>query len=196
MLSRRELVGKLATGAAGAAVALTAISGRSSAAVSSPEGSAEEGSGRSPAPQGVAPETAAALESPKVVAVAPPVEMLRPLTIGSALGHGWRIAGLSGVADGSCVLTLANERGRENRIHICSNDGRPQGLVYTNRFDLVVMNGGQGDLPTEEGFAHAVAEVAHVLAANEDVPSNLVAELQSHTERLRLYSGPADRKLL
>ena len=65
------------------------------------------------------------------------------------------------------MLTLANQRGRTQRVHVCRNDGRPQGLVYTKRLDLVVMNGGGADLPTEESFAQAVAEVAHVLAANE-----------------------------
>ena len=46
--------------------------------------------------------------------------------------------------DGSCVLTLQNARGRAHRVHLCRNDGQPQGLVYTRRFDLVVMNGGAG----------------------------------------------------
>jgi hypothetical protein len=177
---------------------LTAISGRSKAAITHGEDNAHEGSGPSQAPQNGAPETATRVDPPAVSVAPPPVEVLRPLTIGSVVGQGWRIANLSGVEDGSCVLTLANERGREYRVHVCSNDGRPQGLVYTKRFDLVVMNGGQGDLPTEEGFAQAVAEVAHALAANEHALENpsLVAELKSHEERVRLYTGPADRKLL
>jgi hypothetical protein len=100
---------------------------------------------------------------------------------------------LSGAVDGVCVLTLRNERGREHRVHLCRNDGQPQGLVYTNRLDLVVMNGGQGDLPTEEGLAQAVAEVAHVLAANER--ASVVAELLPQRERVRLYGSPVDRRL-
>jgi hypothetical protein len=62
-------------------------------------------------------------------------------------------------------------------------------LVYTRRFDLVVMNGGRGDLPTEEGFARAVAELGHVLATNENDPrqGTLVASLLPQAERLRRF---------
>ena len=48
-------------------------------------------------------------------------------------------------------------------MHLCRNDGRPHGLVYTKELDLVVMNGGASDLPTEESFAQAVAEVGEVV---------------------------------
>jgi hypothetical protein len=88
-------------------------------------------------------------------------------------------------------LTLENERGRAHRVHICRNDGRPQGLVYTKRFDLVVMNGGQGDLPTEEGFARAVAEVAHVLAANERGWQQEPVALLPHAERVQRFADAA-----
>jgi hypothetical protein len=127
----------------------------------------------------------------------PPWELVRPLAIGSVVAHGWRVAELSGVADGSCVLTLRNARGRAYRVHLCRNDGRPQGLVHTQRFDLVVMNGGQGDLPTEEGLAQAVAQVAHVLAANEGGRQQepVVTALLPHAERLRQFAGPVDRRL-
>src|SRR5262249_53141294 len=97
----------------------------------------------------------------------PPWALVRPLALGAEVAHGWRVSGLTGVVDGVCVLTLENARGRVHRVHLCRNDGRPQGLVFTDRFDLVVMNGGQGDLPTEEGLAQAVAKVAPVLAGNE-----------------------------
>ena len=52
------------------------------------------------------------------------------------------------------------------------------------------MNGGQGDLPTDEGVAQAVAAVAHVLAANEGKPQNAphVAALLPHAERLRRFA--------
>ncbi|MBI3786592.1 MAG: hypothetical protein HY270_24645 [Deltaproteobacteria bacterium] len=128
----------------------------------------------------------------------PPMELLRPLGIGSLASHGWKVAELSPVMDGTCVLTLVNERGRSHRVHICRNEGAPQGLVHTSRFDLVVMNGGQGDLPTEEGLAQAIATVAHVVAGNESslTDSSLLAEFQSYEQRVKLFSGPADRKLL
>jgi hypothetical protein len=98
---------------------------------------------------------------------------------------------LSAVTHGSCVLTLENGRGRAHRVHVCGNHGTPQGLVFTNKLDLVVMNGGQGDLPTDEGFAQAVAEVAHVLASNEGQQPAVLAELQPHAQRVSQYTGAA-----
>jgi hypothetical protein len=146
----------------------------------------------------VSAEAAAALNAPPgsvIVApdTPPPWELLQPLALGSEVGHGWRVADLSAVVDGSCVLMLENERGRSHRVHVCGNDGRPQGVVYTKRMDLVVMNGGRGDLPTEEGLAQAVAEVGHVLAANEAKweSAPVVTALVPQAERVRLYGAAA-----
>ena len=80
---------------------------------------------------------------------------------------GWRVADFTGAVDGSCVLTLRNARGRAQRVHLCRNTGQPEGLAYTKYFDLMVMNGGDGELPTEEGFAHAVAQISRVIKTRE-----------------------------
>ena len=135
----------------------------------------------------------AVFPSAKESETAPPWEMLRPLALGSALARGWRVAGLTGVLDGSCVLTLENERGRTQRVHVCRNDGEPQGLVYTERLDLVVMNGGLGDLPTEEGLAQAVAAVAHALAANEGKRRHeeVMSTLLPQAERVKRFAAAA-----
>jgi hypothetical protein len=126
--------------------------------------------------------------------------LLSPLAAGSEVAHGWRLADLGPVRDGVCVVTLRNASGRAHRIHVCRNDGNPQGLVYTRRVDLVVMNEGHGDLPTEENLAQAVAELAHVVAANEArLPEHVVAALLPHAERLRRFAAAeaplADGKL-
>jgi hypothetical protein len=120
-----------------------------------------------------------------------PWDLMRPLALGSLVAQGWRVSELSEIKDGACVLTLSNERGRSHRVHLCRNDGRPQGIVYSDRFDLVVMNGGQGDLPTDEGLAQAVAEVAHVLAANEASRRQepVVKALMPHAERVRRFAA-------
>ena len=119
-------------------------------------------------------------------------DLVRPLQMGSTVVPGWTVAGLTGVVYGSCVLTLQNEQGRAYRVHLCRNDGTPQGLVYTKRFDLVVMNGGQGDLPTDEGLARAVAEVAHVLATNEPSAGEpVVTALLPHAERVQRFAADA-----
>jgi hypothetical protein len=188
-LSRRAFVGKVAAGAAVAVVA-----GVGSAKALPTRGQSAEGSGAGPQ-VGEAPvpeaQSQRVSEGAPDLGGPPPWELLRPLALGAVVSHGWRVAGLTGVVDGSCVLTLQNERGRSHRIHVCRNDGRPQGLVYTNGLDLVVMNGGQGDLPTEEGLAQAVAEVAHVLAANERRHENLVTALLPQAERVKLFTAAA-----
>jgi hypothetical protein len=147
-------------------------------------------------PEAAPAEAAAQVEAaPATASAPPPWELLRPLTLGSVVGQGWRVADLTGVVHGSCVLTLESTSGRSHRVHLCRNDGRPQGLVHTKRLDMVVMNGGKGDLPTEEGLAQAVAEVAHVLAANERKQEPVVVALLPHAERLRLFSGPVGARL-
>jgi hypothetical protein len=119
---------------------------------------------------------------------------VRPLVAGAALAHGWRLAELGPVQDGSCVVTLQNEGGRTRRVHLCRNDGTPRGLGYTRRVDLVVMNEGYGDLPTEEPLAQAVAALAHVVAANEGTTANrLFTDLLPHAERVQRFAAAQDR---
>jgi len=198
MLSRRDLVGRIAAGMAGAAVLSV---GKMGVASIRREGQNPAqpmpGSEPSAANATLPPPSHAATDLPATLSAPAPWELLRPLTMGSMVAHGWRVAGLTGAVDGSCVVTLQNARGRAHRVHICSNEGRPTGLIYTKRFDLVVMNGGQGDLPTEEGFAQAVAEVAHVLAANEHGhrQATVVAQLLPHAERVRRFTGAEDHQL-
>ena len=177
MLSRRSFVGKLAGGAAAACAVGTA---QAKSRETIPQ--IADGSSASTADAASPPEGAAA-----------PWQLLRPLAIGAAVAGAWRLVGMTGAEHGSCVLTLENARGRTHRVHLCRNDGRPQGLVFTDRFDLVVMNGGQGDLPTEEGLARAVAEIAHVLAGNEGTLryDPTVTALLSHAERVKRFADAA-----
>jgi hypothetical protein len=197
MLSRRDVVGKLAAGtvvvcAAGVAGA-SLTPDQSKAGKASSIGTPDIASGPPPVldsfPKVVDEGPATTLSAPQ------PWELLHPLAVGSRLPNGWTVAGLSGVVDGSSVLTLRNEKGRAHRVHLCRNDGSPRGLVYTRRIDLVVMNGGEGDMPTDEGFAQAVAEVAHVLAANEARHETVITAMLSQGERQRLFSGESDRRL-
>src|SRR5437016_7744811 len=185
MLSRRELIGKAAVGAA-AAVAVSAVRTGVASARAVPAATndpAHGGEGRNAV---LPPADSAVSSSP------PPWELLSPLGAGAVVGHGWRLVDLGPVEDGSSVVTLQNARGRSHRIHLCRNDGSPQGIVYTRRVDLVLMNEGYGDLPTEERLAQAVAEVAHVIAANEaTVPDRCLAELLPHAERLRRFAAAA-----
>ena len=204
MLSRRTLIGKAAVGAA-AAVALGAAR-KGVAAIRAPRVATTGNPPNDHGVDGVPPNApslppsvdasdTSAVSSPPVaeapaVSAPPPWELLHPLTAGAVVARGWRVAELSPVRHGACVVTLANARGRAHRVHICRNDGTPHGLIYTRRLDLVVMNGGRSDVPTEEGFAQAVARLAHVVARNERrVGADVFAELLPHAERMERFAG-------
>lgn len=189
MLSRRALVGKMAAGVAGGAVAWAAGAVRPGTA------SARQAPIDSVSPPQAEPNPAQRVanttEGVAAPTTQPPWQLLHPLQAGAVVAHEWRISDLTGARDGSLVMTLTNERGRSHRVHICRNDGQPHGVVHTRRFDLLVMNGGQGDLPTEESFAQAVARVGQVLSANEmnREPEEVASALLPHNERLRLFSA-------
>lgn len=197
MLSRRDVVGRLAAGTAAVCVAGVARanvrSARPDVAPSTSAPDAHAGNGPAPTSINESGPRVTDAGTPATITAPAPWELLRPLTVGSALGAGWQLAGLTGAVDGSCVITLQNEQGRTHRVHVCSNGGQPQGLVYTKRFDLLVMNGGQGDLPTDESFAQAVAALAHTLAANEgdQAHGTVIAALMSHAERVERFAGAA-----
>ena len=182
MLSRRTFVGRLAASAA-VAGAVSTIGSRAGAAT--PPATGQSGEPQAAPGANNAPVLAAESAGP------PPWELVAPLSAGAALGHGWQVAELSPVQAGSCVLTLQNERGRTHRIHLCRNAGTPAGLVHTTEVDLLVMNGGSGELPTDEGLAQAVATVAHAVARNESAARVAQAGLLAHAERVARYGASA-----
>ena len=203
MLSRRAVIGKAAVGAA-AALALGAARtvGASTRALQSATGDpTDDRDGHRDGQKASIPDETLGHDQvappppsePVAIASPPPWDLVSPLAAGSVLGHGWQLVGLSGVQNGSCVATLRNERGRSHRVHLCRNDGTPQGLVYTRRLDLVVMNQGYGELPTEEHFGQAVAALAHAIAGNEaTVPDQVFADLAPHAERVQRYAALPD----
>ena len=174
MLSRRAFVGKLAAGAA-VAGAVTTIGSRAQA-----RGTAEAAAAAGDQP----PALAATDDVTPPRAATAPWELLAPLAAGAALGRGWQVAALSPVQAGSCVLTLAHAGGRTHRVHLCRNAGEPAGLVHTEQVDLLVMNGGAGELATDEGLAQAVATVAHAVARNESAARVAAVGLLAHAERV------------
>ena len=200
MLSRRALIGKAAVGAAAVVAVGAARTGLAStralrAATKDPaddrDGPAAMQDGQHAGEQHADAQNAAPPPADTaVIAAPPPWGLLTPLAAGALVAHGWRLRDLSSVQDGSCVVTLENARGRARRVHVCQNDGAPQGLVYTRQLDLVVMNEGHGDLPTEEGLAQAVAKLAHVVAANEArATDGVLTDLLPHAERVRRFAA-------
>ena len=192
MISRREVIGKAAVGAA-AALAVGAV-GTGVAATRPLVGPAD------PSADSMGDQDGQHALASRTDSAPPPWDLLAPFAAGAVVAHGWRLVDLTPVRNGSAVATLQNDSERSHRIHLCRNDGSPRGLVYTRHVDLVVMNQGYGDLPTEEHFGQAVAELAHAVAANEaKMPAGFFAELLPHAERVERFAavdGPsADGKL-
>jgi hypothetical protein len=201
MLSRRTLIGKAAVGAA---AALAVGAARTGVAATRPlEGAAGDPADPTGAPVSDRAEGEGPLPSQMDAALdaAPaPWALVAPFTAGSVVAHGWQLGDLTPVRDGSAVVTLQNERGRAYRIHLCRNDGSPEGVIHTRQVDFVVMNQGYGELPTEEHFGQAVAALAHAVAGNEaTVADDVFAALLPHSERVQRFAsveGPAaDGKL-
>ena len=183
MLSRRAFVGKVAAGAA-VAGAVTTIGSRAQARVA-------DLSAAPPLPGAAAATSGVSELGAPLASASAPWELLAPLSAGALLGHGWRVAELSPVQHGSCVLTLAHDSGRTRRVHLCRNAGQPVGLVHTAEVDLLVMNGGAGELATDEGLAQAVATVAHAVSGNESAPRVAQVGLLAHAERVERFGTSA-----
>lgn len=123
-----------------------------------------------------------------------PWALLNPLQVGSAVGKGWSIRKLSPVRGGSSVMTLSHGVHGEARIHICARNGEGQGLSQTRLLDFVLMDGGDGNLRTNEGLARVVKGIANRVAKNEvcavDTSTlDAMSGMLTHDERKALF-GP------
>ena len=119
----------------------------------------------------------------------PPWTLLAPLTAGSAIGQ-WTLQELSPVHDGASVVTLANDSGDLARIHICLNGGSPRGLAHTERFDLLLMNGGDGGTPSQEHLARVLSVLAGHVSSNGDaalISHPELRQLMTHDERVAAF---------
>lgn len=121
-----------------------------------------------------------------------PWDLISPLSTGSRLAGGWRVQGLSGVRKGAAVLTLIHAEHGEAQIHVCAHNGRPQGIASTAMLDLVIMDGGDGDKPTNERLGRIVMDIASRIRKNETHDSadlRTMSRMMPHGERIDAY-GP------
>src|SRR5438132_11196889 len=107
MLSRRELIGKAAVGAAGALAVSAAGVASARALHAAADDVADGGDRRTAVPP---PGDADAPAAP------PPWDLLNPLVAGSVVATGWRLVDLSPVLVGSVAVTRENESGRSQRF--------------------------------------------------------------------------------
>lgn len=109
-----------------------------------------------------------------------------PLGAGSEVGLGWSLARLSDVRRGALVLTLRHEDGREAEVHICRRGREGRGIAHTPKLDLLLMNDGDGDQPTDESVGRVIKTLARLIAKNERrAPAGLLA----HPQRISAH-GP------
>lgn len=118
--------------------------------------------------------------------------LISPLSEGRAAGLGWQVGGLSNVERGAAVLLLEHRDGRQARVHLCAHGGRPKGLAHSALFDLVLMDGGQGDKPTDEDLGRALVNLSRRMRQNEiseKADLRPLAHLMTHAERVALYGA-------
>ncbi len=168
MRSRRELLTRLSLGAAGCAVTAPAAAQTRRATL-----------------------RAFAAGGDHTVA---PWWLLEPLTKGDHLGAGWRITSLSAVQDGAAILGVNHKQHGPLQIHVCANNGSPRGYVYTELFDLIVMDGGHGDKRIGPDFRAVLEHLAQQLMSNELREDNAadiddVERMMTNEERIRTF-GP------
>jgi hypothetical protein len=118
--------------------------------------------------------------------------LIFPLEQGSSLPRSWRVGTLSRVERGASILELVHASGERARVHICFRKGEAMGLAHSEMFDLLLMDGGNGDRSTEEGLARVLQDIARRIRTNElrqDANLRPLARMQTHDERVGAY-GP------
>ena len=115
--------------------------------------------------------------------------LFEPLKKGSYLANQWFLTDLSPIERGASVLTLSSKDGRQARIHLCGHAGNPKGIASTKYLDLLLMDGGNGRTPSEEGLGRVVLSLAKRIEETEQIleDSNVLPHFQLHEQRLRLY---------
>ena len=123
---------------------------------------------------------------------AAPWWLLAPLTTSTAVGKGWYIRTLGEITEGASILTLEHCDGDSKNVHICVHDGEPKGLAHTEFLDLILMDGGRGDKPTNENLGRVLLGIANRIRQNELVAQaefGELARLQTHQERVEHYGA-------
>jgi hypothetical protein len=117
--------------------------------------------------------------------------LLAPLRPGDSVGLGWRVTELTVVTDGAAVLTLRSAQG-EARVHLCRRDARVHGLAHSEHLDLLLMNNGDGAVPTDEHLARALNVLAELIGRNEKAGMTLPEGLLPHGARLLFYRSGSE----
>jgi hypothetical protein len=121
-----------------------------------------------------------------------PWDLIAPLQAGVEIALGWSIESLSEVTLGAAILTLKHTQGHTAHVHISSHAGNPIGMANTRHFDIVLMNGADGNAPSAEPIGRVVLTIADLIRRNENQNTQLrrvADDMLSHEDRTRLF-GP------
>lgn len=132
----------------------------------------------------------AALPPLPPVPAASPAWLVHPLQPGTPLGLGWSLGAVHPPERGAVVVELT-QGARLARVHVCQHQGQPRGLAHTEWLDLLLMDGGTGQSPTEEGLGRVVRALAQVIRQNELRPGAeaQIAALMTHGDRVARFAG-------
>ena len=106
------------------------------------------------------------------------------------LGYGWQLISLSSVQNGAAVLKLRKVglKVEEADVHICVYDGQPSGIAQTTLFDLLLMDGRNGNDPTPEQLGRVVLGIAQRIRRNEllEVDWKSVKQVQRQCQKQKM----------
>lgn len=123
---------------------------------------------------------------------AAPWWLLQPLEAGARLSGGWHLASLSAVERGAAIIALEHAHKGQRNVHLCAHGGRPQGVAFTRLFDLILMDGGQGDRPTDPSVGKVLVHLARRIRKHELSRQGELAQVTrmlTHGERVALYGA-------
>ena len=104
------------------------------------------------------------------------------------MGEGWFLSNLSPIERGASVLTFQKKDGEVARVHMCAHFGTPKGIASTRFLDFLLMDGGKGNTPSNEGLGRVILSLAARVEESETLlVEELQAKLQTHEERLFRY---------
>jgi len=169
-MDSRQVSRRFVVTALGGSVAIAPLAARAAASVASSvvsEGASEDASNTKPPTIGEL--------------------LVAPLKVGSEIA-GCRIEKIGEVVQGSVGLVLSDSSGQSFGIEVCARDAEaPRSPAETARFQLYVVNEGDGSVPTVEEHGLAAMNIALVIRKNEG--SVDASEFLSFRERLDRYAG-------
>lgn len=118
---------------------------------------------------------------------APLRDVFAALVPGAAVLPGWTIDRV-GLRTGAVAVFVRSEAGEELRVDVCRrDDARESGVVRTERFELVVMNHGEGTAATQRDHELAARVIGEALRRSEGALTSAPTELATHERRVALF---------